>query len=666
MNSENRPACCDTRGESGVAKAQLVSTALCGALLVVGWRLEARGAPYALGALAMAYAAGGWEPALRAGGALLRTRLDVDLLMVVAAAGAAAVGAWVEGAILLFLFSLGNTLETFAFHHTRRSIRALMELRPDTATRLGENGPEDVPVTSLSVGDAVRVGPGERIPVDGVVEEGRSRVDESTLTGEPVPVRKGTGDPVFAGTLNITGVLSVRMTQALSETALARVIRAVEEAQASRAPTQSWIERMEGRYAGGVLAAALLAVVVPWWALGWPFQEAFYRAMTLLVVASPCALVISIPATIVAAVSNAARRGLLFKGGAPLDTLADVDVVAFDKTGTLTVGAPTLAEFVVAPSATLPALATGGGGRSAPGASPPGEEAHEAARYVLRLAASAEANSEHPIASALVEGARARGVEVLEPEAFETVPGRGVRARVDGVDVLVGRRDWLEAEAGPVPDGLAGALRDGRNGALATPVFVALDGEVVAAFAVSDVVREEAREAVDALKQRGVRKVVMLTGDDRAAAEAVARATGVDEVFAELFPEEKSELVRRLRAEGAVVGMVGDGVNDAPALAAADVGVAMGGAGTDVALDTADVVVMGDRLERIVYALDLSRRARRIVRQNLGFAVGVMGGLVLLALLGRIGLTAGVVGHEGSTIVVVMNGLRLLAPGRSP
>ncbi len=651
-------SCCDPyedRYEERWRRGAL-STLICGVAVLAGFALASLGMSEAsLALLLLAYAAGGWEATGRAFTALRQTTLDVDLMMLLAAAGAGVVGHWLEGATLLFLFSVGNSLENYAFGRTRRSIRALMELRPDEASRIEHGEAYAVPLDSLVPGDVVRVKPGERIPLDGEVVDGRSHVDESTLTGEPIPVSKEVGSPVYAGALNGSGSLDVRMTSAADDTTLARVIRLVESARDTRAPTQSWIEAVESRYAAGVIVASVVAVLLPWLLLGWTFDDSFYRAMTLLVVASPCALVISIPATIVAAVSNGARHGVLFKGGASLDALSEVCVVAFDKTGTLTVGRPELAGIsrLGAAHATVAPSSQGAGADTSSS-----DEEH-----LLRLVAAAESRSEHPLAGALVRAVFERGLDVPEPESFQSTPGQGVEAVVEGTHVQVGRPSWVTAAAGaPIPVGLLQAIAEDRSPGT-TPVYVSLDGHVEAELEFADMPRPGLQHALAHLRKQGVRHFAMLTGDDRRTAEAIASHLDVDEVHAELLPDGKSEILARLREQHGPVAMVGDGVNDAPALAVADVGIALGAAGTDVALETADVVVMGDDLNQIGHALRLSRRARRIVRQNLVFSVGVMVVLVVLSLAGQIGLTAGVIGHEGSTIVVVLNGIRLLADG---
>lgn len=627
--------------EHDLWKAEGISALVCGTATVVGWGLQLSHRPEAaVVAFVIAYASGGWDSLRRTTSALRRGNLDVDLLMLLAATGAATVGHWLEGGVLLFLFSTGNTLETFAFGHTRRSIRGLMELRPESASVVSNGSEQSVPVGELELGQVVRVRPGDRIPVDGRVVAGSSRVDESTLTGEPTPVAKRLGADVFAGTLNGSGSLDLEVTRLSSDTALARVIQLVEDARDAKAPTQNWIETVESRYAMGVIAATALAILVPWLAMGWTFDDAFYRAMTLLVVASPCALVISIPATIVSAVSNGAHRGVLFKGGAHLDALAGVTVAAFDKTGTLTLGKPGVVEIIsVEGDADMP--------------------------RVLALAAAVEALSEHPLGSAIVSEAERNGAPTSKVNDFHSEPGLGVEGAVDGVRVRVGRRSFVEETAGPAPAALTDRLASHAL-AGATPVFVSADERHVGAIAIADRPREGVREALLDLREAGIEQLVMLTGDDEAAARAIGEEVGIEEIHAGLLPADKTVVLESLRERFGPVAMIGDGVNDAPALATADVGIAMGAAGTDVALETADVVIMGDNLDELAHAVRLARRARAIVTQNLVFATTVMAVLVVLALGGWIGLTTGVIGHEGSTVVVVFNGLRLLRSGRNP
>ncbi|MFH1763201.1 MAG: HAD-IC family P-type ATPase [Gemmatimonadota bacterium] len=624
----------------------------------------------------LAYLAGGWEATWEAFRALRKARLEVDLLMVIAAAGAAFLDHWAEGAILLFLFSLGNTLETFAFGRTRRSIQGLMELRPESAAKLDGDGETEVPIEALTPGDVIRVRPGDRIPLDGRVTAGESPVDESTLTGEAVPLRKKIGDEVFAGTLNGSGTLDIQVTRLAEDTTLARVIRMVEEAREAQAPAQSWIERAESTYAGIVIFGAIVAVGFPMAVLDWGFDEAFYRAMTLLVVASPCALVISIPATIVSAVSNGARNGVLFKGGASLDALASVKVVAFDKTGTLTQGRLEVAGFFhllrgeepgeVLVSPEVAAIMTRLPARVCPVVDPAdGPRGHcpgltREDEDFLRLVAGLESRSEHHVAQAILRAVEALGLTVPQPRSFESFPGRGIEGTVEGISLVIGRKEWVEERVGETAPDLLLRWSEAGGREAASPIYVAADGAHVGTLVIADQPRVGARETLEALRRAGVEEIAMITGDDARTARAIADLVGIDRIHAKLLPDEKSRVLEELRKEFGPVAMIGDGVNDAPALATADVGIALGAAGTDVALETADVVVMGDDLGGIPYARALSLRARRVVVQNLVFSSGVILTLVTLAIMGSISLPAGVVGHEGSTIVVIFNGLRLL------
>lgn len=607
-------------------------SAACFLFLLAGWLGEqiAAPAPAVSFAYALAYLAGGASSTVAALQVLRHGVIDVNLLMVVAALGAALIGEWAEGGVLLLLFSASNALQAYAFERTHRAIRALLRLRPNQASVLREGGEVVVPVEELAVGDHVLVRPGERIPIDGVVRAGESAVDQAAITGESMPVAKGPGDTVFAGTINGSGALEIEATRRAADTTLARIIALVEEAQANRAPTQRFIDAFEQRYARAVILGAAVAIPVFWLVVGFPFEHAFYRAMTLLVVASPCALVISTPAAILSAIASAARQGVLFKGGAHLETAGRVEIVALDKTGTLTSGQPRVTDVIALD----------------------GRPAAE----VLELAAAAERRSEHPLAGAILAAAGDR--PTAEARDVQALPGRGVSARVNGAEVWVGT-PRLFAEMGRPLEGAAAerVVELGAEGK--TAMVVGLDGAPVGIVAVADTVRPAAAAVVARLRALGVRRVVMLTGDNHRVAKAVARQIGIDEVRADLLPADKLQVVEELRRQGRVA-MVGDGVNDAPALAAADLGIAMGAAGTDVALETADVVLMGDDLPKLAFVMELSRRTMAVVRQNLAFALAVIATLVTLSLLDRVGLSLGVVGHEGSTIVVVLNSLRLL------
>ncbi len=616
------------------------AAALCWAFLLAAFALDhLTAAPQAtvLTLYALAYVAGGTFATLGALSDLVERHVNVDLLMVTAAVGAAFVDAWAEGAVLLALFSSSGALEHHALGRTRRAVRALMALSPEVATvlRPGSPGGEAmVSVDDLTLADVVLVRPGERVAVDGLVLAGETAIDQSAITGESLPVAKREGDQVFAGTINGYGAIRVQVTRLAQESTLARIVGIVEAAQEQKSRTQRFTDAFEGRYAVGVIAASALVALVPPLVFDQPFGASFYRAMTLLVVASPCALVISTPASTLSALANAARHGILFKGSNHLENAGFVRVVAFDKTGTLTEGRPRLTDVVP-----LSACAWDEG-------------------ELLRRAASAERLSEHPLAEAVVVAARERGLDVEDAADFRALPGLGVRARVAGDELVIGNSPLLAELGLPLPPEATAAL-DRLHAAGKTTMLVADATCVRGILAVADTVRPAAAGVVADLKRLGVERVVMLTGDDERVAAAIAAQLGVDEVHAELLPEEKLDVVRDLLKQG-TVAMVGDGVNDAPALATATIGIAMGAAGTDIALETADVVLMADDLTKLPYAVALSRRARRTIRQNLAFSLAVIAVLVASALTVGIPLPLGVVGHEGSTVVVVLNGLRLL------
>ncbi len=587
---------------------------------------------------AVSYGFGGWY-GLRGGIESVRHRtVDIDLLMVLAALGALAIGAPFEGAMLLFLFSLSNTLQHVAIGRSRRAIEALMELRPESATVERDGAWVDVPVEQVRVGDVFRVGPGDRMPLDGVVAVGRSEVDQASLTGESVPVTKETGDEVFGGTTVGGGALDVRVTKPAGESAIARMIAMVEDAQSQKAETQRLIDRFEQPYALGVIAMTVLAIAVP--ILGWDeaFRPAFYRAMTLMVAASPCALVISTPAAVLSAIAAAARSGVLFKGGVTVEEAARVRAVAFDKTGTLTAGQTRLTDVVAFGDRTEDDL--------------------------VALAAAVQARSEHHLARATVQAAASRGLAVAPAEDFAAVAGRGVEAVVNGHTVRIGNPGHSEGrEVARLGDALAEVDRlraQARTAVVVTEVTPS--GErAVGVMAFADVLRPSAREVVARLHALGIEHVVMLTGDTAFVGQAMGAEVGVDAVYADLLPEAKVALIRELEARWGGVAMVGDGVNDAPALAAATLGIAMGGAGTDVALETADVVLMADDLGKIPYLLRLSRRTRRTLAVNIAISLGAIVVMVATTFGAGLALPLAVVGHEGSTVVVSLNGLRLLA-----
>jgi Cd2+/Zn2+-exporting ATPase len=597
-----------------------------------------------------AYLTGGWHGTILGVRALLRGSVDVDLLMILAALGAAYVRHAFEGAMLLFLFSLSHTLQELAIEKSRSAISALMKLRPETALRKRGEVTEIVAIGELIVGDLLIVRPGESIPVDGVVIEGMTTVNQASITGESLPVDKKPGDVLFAGTLNEHGGIEMRAAKIASESTLAKLVDLVESAQSQKAASQRFLERAEKFYALGVILFTAALVIVPVWIFAQPFQATFYRAMTVMVVASPCALVISTPASILSAIAAAARRGVLFKGGVYLEKAAAVDIVAFDKTGTLTEGRPVLTD--------LHAIAR------------PGLSAAEASclqEELLWLAAAVEARSEHPIARAVVAEAKRRFMPIERCLKFQSVAGRGVSAEVCGRRIAVGNLKYFDGYESPESRELEiemDRLQDaGRTGMLVGEILGDPTKQPTVRYlgfiAVADKVRAESALTVTRLRELGVKRIVMLTGDDARVAAAVAKKCGVDEVHADLLPQDKVRVIQKLKETGRVA-MIGDGVNDAPALATADVGVAMGAAGTDVAMETADVVLMSDALEGIPFTLALSRRTRQIVFQNLSFALAVIVVLIVSALGFRLPLPLGVVGHEGSTVLVCLNGLRLL------
>ncbi|MFI0927185.1 heavy metal translocating P-type ATPase [Streptomyces sp. NPDC021012] len=559
---------------------------------------------------AVCYAAGGWEPGWAGLQALRERSLDVDLLMVVAAIGAAAIGQYLDGGLLIVIFAVSGALEALATRRTADSVRGLLDLAPATAVRLtgaALDHEETVEAAALAVGDTVLVRPGERLPADGTVLRGTSDVDQASITGEPLPAPKTAGDPVFAGTLNGSGALRVRVDKDAADSVIARIVALVEEASATKAPTQLFVEKIEQRYSVGVVVATLALFGLPV-ALGADVTGALLRAMTFMIVASPCAVVLATMPPLLSAIATAGRHGVLVKSAVVMERLGEVDRVALDKTGTLTEGTPQVTAVH-------------------------GDDS------VLALAAAAELPSEHPLARAVVAEARARGLEIPEASEFTAEPGRGVRAVVDGREVRVRRA--------------AGAHAD-------TAVEVLVDGTPAAVLDLSDRLREGAPEAVAALARLTGTAPALLTGDNAGAAARIAAEAGLADVRAGLLPHEKAEAVREWERAGAKVLLVGDGVNDAPALAAAHTGIAMGRAGSDLALETADAVVVRDELRAIPAVVSLSRRARRLVLQNLVIAGAFITALVTWDLAGHLPLPLGVAGHEGSTVLVGLNGLRLL------
>ncbi|KAF4406842.1 heavy metal translocating P-type ATPase [Streptomyces lycii] len=628
------PAAVRSRRTRLLALPEVRWAALALFMFLLAFPLDLAGAPaWAWGPLyAVCYAAGGRDPGWAGLQALRERRLDVDLLMVVAALGAAAIGQFLDGGLLIVIFAVSGALEALATRRTEDSVRGLLDLAPATARRLtADGGEESVEVAGLRVGDVVLVRPGERLPADGTVLDGTSEADQATITGEPLPVPKTAGDEVFAGTLNGTGTLRVRVGRDASESVIARIVAMVEEASATKAPTQLFIEKVEQRYSVGVVAATLALFAVPL-AFGADFTGTLLRAMTFMIVASPCAVVLATMPPLLSAIANAGRHGVLVKSAVVMERLATVTRVALDKTGTLTEGTPRVTEVRI----------LAGGGLDE--------------RQVLALAAAAEHPSEHPLARAVVAAARERGIRPETARDFSAAPGRGVRAQVGDRTVRVGSpARLLGGAAGEARTAVAEMEEQGR-----TAVVVLADGAPVAVLAVADRLRPGAAEAVASLGRLTGAAPAVLTGDNRRAAALVAADAGITDVRAGLLPQDKVAAVRAWEEAGERVLVVGDGVNDAPALAAAHSGIAMGRAGSDLALESADAVVVRDELAAVPAVVALSRRARRLVVQNLVIASVCIGVLVIWDLAGHLPLPLGVAGHEGSTVLVGLNGLRLL------
>ncbi|HEV8395484.1 MAG TPA: cation-translocating P-type ATPase [Vicinamibacterales bacterium] len=607
-------------------RARFWLTAASGAMILAGIGAAAQGfAAASIAAYVVGTVTGAAFPARRAIGALRARTLDINALMVVAASGAVAIGEWREGATVVFLFALAQWLEARTLARARGAIRALLDLSPRDALVRRGGIEQRVPIEAVAAGDAVIVRPGDKIPVDGTVASGHSDVNEAPITGESLPADKGPGSDVYAGTINGHGALELTVTRVGRDTRVARIIHLVEEAQARRAPIQSFVDRFGRIYTPAVIAAALAVALVPPM-LGAPAVPWIYRALVLLVVSCPCALVISTPVSIVAAVSAAASRGVLIKGGASLERLAAVKVVAFDKTGTLT-----------------------GGELGVAGVEP---AAGFTRAEVLAAAAAVDAHSSHPVAVAIVAQARRDGLAVSSAAGVRTRPGLGVEGRVDGRDVMLGNARLMalhDIDVAAARPSIAGAR-----------VLVAIAGRLAGGLSLVDRPRAQARDALDLLRRAGVRRVAMLTGDESGVARRVAADVGVDEYQAALMPDQKHEAIGRLRAAYGPVAMVGDGINDAPALAAADVGIAMGAVGSDVAIEAADVALMSDELLKLPFALRLARATLRNVKTNVAVSIALKAVFLVAAVTGTATLWMAVLADTGASVIVVANALRLL------
>lgn len=634
MNGEAVAAIQRERAVQGVWERHgaALTTAVSAVLVLLAWYAGTKGwGPLEICLYLAAYVIGGYRKAWEGLQTLIQERdLDVDLLMIVAAVGAASIGYWQDGAILILIFALSGALEGYTMEKTNQDIRSIMKLRPETALILRDNNESRIRVEELQPGDLVLVKPGERIPADGVIQQGYSAVDQASITGESIPVDKACGDEVFAGTINGQGALTIAVTKPAEATLLARIIRLVQEAQSEMPPSQLFVERFERVYARVVIAAALLLLVIPPYAFGWTWDKTVYRAMIFLVVASPCALVSSIMPAILSGISNGARKGILFKGGVHLENIGDIKVVAFDKTGTLTEGKPKVTDII-------PLLS-------------------QSEAELLRLTAALETLSEHPIARAIVQAAKDKRLELPKAAELQAIPGVGVHGLVNEEEFRIGSLDCLQDNVLSADHRqMARQLEEQGK----TVIYVQSQNQLLGLLAIQDTLRPQARNAVRALRRMGI-EVAMLTGDNSATAQAIGKQADVDWVYAGLFPEQKVEIVKRLTASYGKVAMVGDGVNDAPALATAAVGIAMGAAGTDVALETANVVLMADDIEKVADAIALGRRTKQVVKQNIVFAMSVVVLLVAGTFLEHVNLPAGVIGHEGSTLLVIASGLRLL------
>lgn len=639
-----------------LSNAEVLAALGSGVLMLAAWLAGHWSEQLSVVLYVISYVIGGWVKAKEGVQTLLKERdLDVNLLMIAAAIGAASIGYWSEGAMLIFIFALSGALESYTMERSRKDITSLMELQPETALRVEKGEMVAVSVNLLEIGDLILVKPGELIPADGIINRGSSSVNQASITGESVPVDKTEGDEVFTGTLNGEGVLYIKVTQPADATIFAKIIRLVEEAENEVPESQRFIKRFESIYARIVVIATIALITLATPLFGWDWDTTFYKAMVFLVVASPCALVSSIMPAMLSAISNRARKGVLFKGGAHIENMARTAVVAFDKTGTLTLGVPVVTDFIAGE----------------------GWDRHE----LLGISASIERMSKHPLAMAIVESAEIEGAPLQQVENGQSITGWGMQAEIEGVTWKIGKSDILDLPVGTQSLGVEDSLHDEHlSEARENPqywrsirnklesegktVSVILRGEdIVGMIALQDAVRPQAALAVRQLHELGI-KVAMLTGDRKATAEVIAKESGVDMVFSDLLPEDKVSHIKELRAQYGHVVMVGDGVNDAPALATATVGIGMGVSGSGTALEVADAVLMNDNIDEIAGTIKLARRVQRIVKQNIIFAITVILTLIAANFLQGIALPLGVIGHEGSTILVILNGLRLLRSDR--
>ncbi|MBM7542106.1 heavy metal translocating P-type ATPase [Amphibacillus cookii] len=613
--------------------SELIASLISGGLIIVAWLFASSLSDFMWIAIHLAaFAIGGFAKAKQG---ILDTfnnkTLNVELLMILAAIGSATIGYWSEGAILIFIFSLSGALETYTLQKSERDLSTLLKLQPDTALRINGGEEKVVLVEDLVIGDLLLIKPGERVAADGIVATGRSTVDESALTGESIPVTKSIGDHVYAGTINKNGRLTMEVTTEASQSFVQKIMALVQHAQNEKSPSQLFIERFESIYVKSVLTLVGMMIILPYFLWGWSFTDTIYRAMILLVVASPCALVASITPATLSAISNGARHGILFKSGVFIENLAHVKAIAFDKTGTLTIGAPEVTDFLVKP----------------------GEDNIEIIKRVTEI----EKGSSHPLAEAIVQYAETYETHEQTTEINEMMEetGIGVRAVVNHEAWAIGNEKIVRSEQ--QHDWFERAAKQLTTEAK-TLVYVTRQDEVIALLALKDQIRHDTLEAIQTFKDSGIH-TVMLTGDHKKTAQAIAKEIKIDQYIANCMPDDKVHALKALKNRYATVMMIGDGINDAPALATADIGVAMG-AGTDVALETADIILIKNRLEKMSHAYKLSNRMNRIIKQNVFFSISVILALIISNLFQVINLPLGVIGHEGSTILVILNGLRML------
>ena len=619
-----------------------LAAAVCGILIFLGWLcLSLSWIGIALFIFSGAYVIGGYESTKEGLTTLFQEKeLDVDLLMIVAALGAAILGLWqqdyyliIDGGMLILIFAVSGALESIAMERTERNIRSLMATVPNTARVLQGNESAEIAIADLRVGDLVLVKPGELIPVDGVILQGWTNVNQASITGESVPIDKQVGDEVYAGTLNGNGALKVKVDRPAENSLIQRVIQLVEKAQTETPPSQQFIEGFERNYARIIILIGTLLAILPPLLLSWDWETTIYRALIFLVVASPCALMAAIMPTLLSGIARGARAGILFKNGGQLEKMGKVKAIAFDKTGTLTEGKLEVVEVIPIE------------GRKSD--------------QVLKLAAAIESHSEHPIGKAITQAALEKNLQWQNANQVQAKTGLGIVGEVAGKTVLVGKTAFISQEIPHVnPEFVQINKRLEKEGK--TVVWVVEAEKIIGSIAVADTIRPEAAASIKELKQLGIEQIVLLTGDNQVTANSVAESLGIETVYAELLPEDKLTVIRQLQHKYHHVAMVGDGINDAPALATATVGIAMGRAGNDVALETADVILMSDRLEKISQAISLGRRANRIIKQNITFALSFIFLLLIANFTGNITMPLGVIGHEGSTVLVILSGLRLL------